>query len=82
MQQILDRFTHVQESYCMCQYLAMNTVCAKNSGMQAIRPGYWQDMADKLSSIHPTQVHTLPGHHFGYMERPDEVINILDRVLA
>ncbi|DBA77681.1 TPA: hypothetical protein ACH3X2_008383 [Trebouxia sp. C0005] len=48
----------------------------------AIRPGYWRDMADKLSSIHPTQVHTLPGHHFGYMEHPEEVIDILDRTLA
>ncbi|KAL0047182.1 hypothetical protein WJX82_008859 [Trebouxia sp. C0006] len=47
----------------------------------AIRPGYWREMADKLSAIHPTQVHTLPGHHFGFMERPEEVINILDRVL-
>ena len=46
--------------------------------MQAFCPGHWRDMADKLSSIHPTQVHTLPGHHFGYMERPEEVINTLD----
>lgn len=49
--------------------------------MQAICPGHWRDMADKLSSIHPTQVHTLPGHHFGYMERPEEVINTLNSVL-
>ncbi|KAL0039202.1 hypothetical protein WJX77_011347 [Trebouxia sp. C0004] len=48
----------------------------------AVRSGYWRDMADKLRSIHPTQVHTLPGHHFGYMECPEEVINILDRVLG
>ncbi|KAL0047064.1 hypothetical protein WJX82_005425 [Trebouxia sp. C0006] len=47
----------------------------------AFCPGHWRDMADKLSSIHPTQVHTLPGHHFGYMERPEEVINTLNSVL-
>ncbi len=50
--------------------------------MQAIRPGYWRDMACKLSQVHRTEVYELPGSHFGFLQYPQAVVDTLDKALA
>lgn len=50
--------------------------------MQAINPDYWPETTQRLAQLVKLHVHSMPGRHFGFLEHPEQAVDIIDSVLS
>lgn len=49
---------------------------------QAITPDYWPETTQRLAQLVKLHVHSMPGRHFGFLEHPEQAVDIIDSVLS